>query len=339
MSTRTLKDISWYIDPEAKEKDEPGIYHSYMTSLATALYYIEADLDPAWLMGASAFAFRIFINETMCPSAMSIFDWSAILPQAIEQTGRDCIYVSRMWDEGDKEKEKREEARAAIVEGIDRGVPAVVWDIDDSEWGLIIGHDEKKRSYKTLTYQGKSSSLAFKKLGRNGIDILSVAIPGKPNQRNREEVILNSLKAAVAHADQEEWTERPEYRNGLAAYDLWALIYERWALLVKAGKSNRIGNDILVHAAYYAGHYYSARCYARDYLKAIADGSEMLHQASLSYEKVASFLKPVWDYSSKRKKPKHENLSSLAQSIKDAKTAEEEGIDSIREYLRKETQA
>jgi hypothetical protein len=339
MSTRTLKDISWYVDPKAKEQGEPGIYHSYVTSLATALNYVEADFDPTWLMGTSAFAFRIFINEIMCPSAMSIFDWSAILPQAIEQTGHDCIYVSRMWNEGDKEKEKKAEAHTAIVEGIDRGIPAVVWDVDDCEWGLIIGYDEKKRSYKTLTYRGKPSSLAFKKLGKNGIDVLSVTIPGKPNQRSREKIVLNSLKAAVAHAEQKEWTDRPRYQNGLAAYDLWALLYERWAMIVEAGKGNRIGDDILTHAAYYAGHHYSARCYARDYLEAIADGNEMLHQASLSYEKVASFLKPVWEHSSRKEKPKHAALLSLAQSIKSAKAAEEEGVENIREYLQRETHA
>lgn len=334
-----LKDISWYVDPRAKEKDKPGIYHSYVTSLATALNYVEADFDPTWLMGTNAFAFRIFVNEIMCPSAMSIFDWSAVLPEAIEQMGHNCTYVSRMWDEGDREEEKREEAHAAIVAGIDRGVPAVVWDIADCEWGLIVGYDEKKQSYKTLTYEGKPSSLAFKKLGQNGIDVLSVAIPGKPNQRSREKIVLNSLKAAVAHAEQKEWTDRPKYQNGLAAYDLWALLYERWALIVEAGRGNRIGNDISAHAAYYAGHHYSARCYARDYLGAIADRNEMLRWASLSYEKVASFLKPVWDYTSRKEKLKHEVLSSLAQNIKDAKAAEEEGVGIIKEYLRKGTHA
>ncbi len=88
-----------------------------------------------------------------------------------------------MWDEEEVERERREEAHAAIIEGIDRVAGAIVWDIHDDEWGLIIGYDEKRRSYDTLTNQGKPSSLAFDRLGRNGIDVLSVAIPGEPNGR------------------------------------------------------------------------------------------------------------------------------------------------------------
>jgi hypothetical protein len=49
MSDGALKNISWFVDPQAKEKGEPGIYHSYMSSLATVLDYIGVDLEPTWL--------------------------------------------------------------------------------------------------------------------------------------------------------------------------------------------------------------------------------------------------------------------------------------------------
>ena len=78
------------------------------------------------------------------------------------------------------------------------------------------------------------SSQEFGKLGQNNIKILSVAIPGEPNQRSREEIIHNSLRAAVAHAEQKEWADRPDYANGLPAYDMWALTHERWAMILDA---------------------------------------------------------------------------------------------------------
>ncbi len=334
MSVKKLENIKWYVDQEAIEKGEPGIYHSFMASLATAFHYMNGRLDPSWLMGSSAFAFRIFINEVMCPSAMSMFDFSAILPEAIEQAGYKCTYVCRYWNEEEKEEEKRNEAHAAIVEGIDRGIPAIVWDIADAEWGLIIGYDPEGQLYETLTSKGKPSSLHFEKLGRNGIDILSVAIPGRPNKREREEVILRSLKAAVAHAEQKEWIdERPKYQDGLAAYDLWALMFDRWAMIVEAGRGDNIGSDIPRFAAYYAGHHYSVRCYARNYLKAIAQSDDILVQASSHYEEVACHLKPVWDCFSEKRMPEGEVLRSLAQNIRSARNAEDEGIKWIREYL------
>jgi len=105
-----------------------------------------------------------------------------------------CIYTQRMWGETRKEKEMRMEAHKAIVEAIGRGTPAIAWDVLDAEWGLITGYDDKEESYLTMAHQGKLSSLPYKKLGNNGIDILSVSVPGNPNSRNRDEIIKSSLE-------------------------------------------------------------------------------------------------------------------------------------------------
>jgi len=138
MSARILDDIAWYVDKCAQKRGEPGIVHSFMKCLATAVNYISGGLDPIWLMGSSTFAFRIVVNENLCPSAMSVFDWS-LLPEKVEQAGRKCTYISRLWDDRDREVERRNEAHDEILRAIDRGVPAIVWDIEDVEWGLIVG--------------------------------------------------------------------------------------------------------------------------------------------------------------------------------------------------------
>ena len=70
MKANTLDGIKCYVDEAAKERAEPGICHSFMASLATTMNYIDRDVDPAWLMGASGFAFRMFMNKSLCPSAM-----------------------------------------------------------------------------------------------------------------------------------------------------------------------------------------------------------------------------------------------------------------------------
>jgi hypothetical protein len=285
-------------------------------------------------MGSSAFAFRIFVNEVLCPSAMSMFNWTAVLPEVIEQAGYRCDYTSRMWDENSKEKQRRGQAHGRIIRAIDNGIPAVVWDVADVEWGLIVGYNDDKKEYNTLTHTGQPSVLPYAKLGRNGIDILSVAIPLRPNSRRTDEIIHNSLRAAVDHADQKEWIdERPKYQNGLAAFDLWATVLEKWAKIVKAEKADNIGTDISFCALYYASHYYSARSYAREYLRAVAGGDEKLEKASLKYGEVASCMKQLWDYFSGEKTPREKDLLSLADCIRAARTAETEGIDLIRTYL------
>ncbi len=333
MAIKKLENIIWYKDKDAEARNEPGIYHSYMKSLATALNYIEGKLDPIWLMGSSTFAFRIWANEVMCPSAMSLFSFSTILPEAIEQAGYHANYICRYWEEVEKESERRAEAQATIIEGIERGIPAIVWDIAEAEWGLITGYDLKNEGYYALTHRGEPRLLSFKKLGRNGINILSVAIPGTTNQRSRDEMIRSSLTAALDHAEQKEWTDRPKYQNGLHAFDLWASLFKKWGMLVKAGKSNNIHQDIWKFASYYAGHYYSARCYAREYLKSIANGNDWLGKAGSSYKTVASSLKPVWEYFSQDRQINASALVSLSENIKSARSSEERGIDFIRQYL------
>ena len=338
MNIKSLENLQPYVDNRSIQNNEPGIYHSYMSAIATSLNYISDALDPVWIMGSSIFAFRIFVNENMCPSAMSMFSFKEILPEAMEQAGYNCIYIERMWNETGKEKEKRIAAHRAIQAGIQRGVPAIVWDIVDTEWGLISGYDDKKELYSTLSHKGKSSSLPYKKLGKNGVDILSVSIPGESNFRNRKKVIINALSAAVAHADGKEWIDdRPVYQNGIMAFDLWLSIFEKWSWIVAKNKSDKIGVDIFLLAGYYAGHYYSARCYARDYLKQIAQDHKNLQKAAIAYGRVADCLRPLWLYFSERKKPDSKSLESFARNIDNAKQSEIAGIELIRNYLDRAT--
>jgi hypothetical protein len=323
MPTKKIENITWYEDAAAKERGEPGVYHSFVASLATALDCLGQLDDPAWLMGASTFAFRSFVNQVMCPSAMSIFNWRAVLPEAVEQLGRRCTYISRLWGEDDIEEARRTEAQGEIRAAIDRGVPAIVWDIHVPEWGLIIGYDNDARRYHTLGCDRRTSTMGFDELGQRDIKILSVAIPGEPNSRSRREVVLNSLKAAVAHARQQEWMDRPKYQDGLPAMALWASI-------IQPGHNEKISFEF---SQYYAGHHYSARCYARDYLAQIADGDKALEAASVAYAQAASCLKPVWEAFYGERKPADRVLSALAQRIRESKAAEEEAVGSLAQYL------
>jgi len=333
MKASVLEGIKWYVDKAAKERGEPGICHSFMASLATAINYIEGDVDPVWLMGSSGFAFRIFMNKNLCPSAMSMFDFSAVLPEAVEQMGYQCRYVSRMWDEKELEKQRRGEGHTAIVEGIEHGRPAVVWDVADCEWGLIVGYNTNRKFYNSMTHAGLLSKLKYKKLGQNGIDILSVTIPGERNNRSREDVVRKSLMMAVDHAEQREYIDRPEYQNGLAGFEMWAEVMDTGVMLAEAGKLTCCGDDALMFAEYYAGCFYGARCYALDYLEMIASNDKSLEKAAACYEEVALCLRPVWENFAKREWPNAEMFKKLGQYMRDAKEAEKKGIEFIKMYL------
>ena len=333
MSSEKVIAVEWYADKSATAKQEPGLAHSFIRSLATAINHLEGELDPVWLMGSSAFAFRIWIAENLCPSAMSVFDWSAILPEAAAQYGYENSHICRFWGESEVEAERQKQAHQAILESIDSGRPAIAWDVAVPEWGLVIGYDEAQESYQILSHKGEKASLPFAKLGRNGIDILSVLTLGVKGERAHEEVVRSSLKTAVRHAHQQEWMERPQYQDGLSAFDLWALIMERGAMLAEAGKIEKIGAEIPRFAAYYAEHHCAARCYARDYLSQIADGSDLLEEAAGHYSEVAAALAPVWRFFSAEEPWTAASLLEQSRLIKQAGEAEAKAISLLERYL------
>ncbi len=325
--------VTWYRDTAAEAKGEPGLAHSYPAALATTLRLMRGDVDPVELMGASAFAFRIFVNEVFCPSAMSMFSFADLLPEAVAQAGLHGRHIGRFWDEDELEEERRAEAHAAILEAIARGVPAVVWDVAEAEWGLILDLDEGAGAYRTLTCRSEHGSLPFTRLGRNGIDILSVVIPGGSNDRDPDTIRRNALGAAVVHAAGGEWIDRPQYQNGLPAYALWAGLFDKWALLAEAGRNETLAPQVPECAGYYARINGGARCYARDWLGAIAGSDEHLGGAAEVYGHVAASLRPLWETFPAEFDPDADLLRGLAEKIREAGRLEEQGIGHLQAYL------
>jgi len=120
----------------------------------------------------------------------------------------------------------------------------------------------------------------------------------------------------------------------LPAYDLWATLLARWAMLLDAGRRDKINPEVGSFALYCASHHLAARCYARDYLKLISKGKPMLEKAAQSYEKAASSLHPIWEFFSSTQPVQEEVLSKLANDIRAAKSYEEAGVQRLKDFLR-----
>jgi hypothetical protein len=267
---------------------------------------------------------------------MSIFDWG-VLRKAVHNIGHECTYIDRLWHEGEKEVERRNQAHEAIVTNLREGRPAIVWDVFDSEWGLIYGYDGG-RAYLAYSNVGRAVTLQIDKLGRNGIDILSVTIPGEKNGRSRDESIHVALTAAVNHAAETEWMDRPRYRDGLGAYELWATVYDRGALIAEAGRGGNVPEDVFNFARYYAEHYCSARRYARDFLRSIAEADPDIEKASECYSDVADALELVRRRATDMKAIDDPDvMRDIAALIRQAGSAERRGIEFISRNLSKES--
>ena len=126
----------------------PGIWQTFVGSIACVQKTMGREVDPAWLMGVTGFAFRAIAQIEMTLSTVQWFHWETVCPEAIEQCGWQCTHVSHRGEAGSEEQ--RREAHREIVKAIDRGVPAIAWDIGDFEWGVLVGYDDERQSYDAL---------------------------------------------------------------------------------------------------------------------------------------------------------------------------------------------
>lgn len=316
MTVQRLEGVSFDWDAGAVARGEPGIHNSFMGTLAGVLRYLGRPVDPAWLMGANGWAFRIRVHETLCPSAPSVYDWGAVLPETVAQAGYEAAHMHGFFSPDAQSK-----AHEAILQGLAVGMPAIVWDIGLPEWGLVVGYDPVECRYHTLDCLGREGAMPCAQLGRREIEALSVTVVGAPNGRGRAQVIRRALELAVRHGSGGEWTERPVYQDGPAAYGLWAAALER-------GLTHPEG----VPSGYYAGHYAGARCYARDFLKALAAEDAALIPAAEAYARVAAELLPVWQ-AYRERNPGPDVARDCAARLRNAQAAEEQGLALLTAWL------
>lgn len=321
---RTLESVSLVVDHDAKACGELGYCHSFVICLATALDAAGYAIEPAWLMGATGFAFRIWVHDRLLPHNMNTFDWNRILPQAVARAGVIPIYFQRGIDRLDREAEFRERAHDAIRHSIDRGIPAIAWDLNDPPmWGLIVGYNDHLETYDTLAIMDYRMPLPYVALGQRDVQILSVMILGNEREVNEAETLRQTLETALLHAEGKEGRSFAEMASGLAAYDLWA---ERMA-------PGALARHELQFAAYYAEMFYSFRYYAREYLRKHALGNAALERAVHAYGDVSKVLRGVHAALSGLCPLTDAQRVGIADDILLAKAHEIRGLQFVREFL------
>jgi hypothetical protein len=298
---------------------EPGeIPFSFTHALASSLAASGYDIDRKVITGASGFAFRIWVERTLCPSAMSTFDFINLLRAGVEFCGYCCTHITRLWDQVDAEAERREQAHEAIKLAVDDGRAPVAWDIGIPEWGLIAGYDDDKQEYETIDCFGNRGAMPYTQLGKREIPILAVTIPGKPMGKNLRELAPRTVAAAIYHAHGLEINFGSV--NGLAAYPLWASLIKS---VDQAG----------FNAQYYAGIYAHFRDCAAAYLAWLAKENAKLKSAAEAYARVAARLKDARDARNDAAFPTPALLDRMEQSILAAYEEEKKGVEELEKLI------
>lgn len=291
-------------------QDATGYLFSFAKSLSAAVKnspYAEKAKD---IVATSGFAFRMWVNTDLCPSATSIWGFDGQKPW-VENGGLLCDYVGRYWGQEHIEEEKRLEAIANIKKSIDNGIAAVSWDIAVPEWGLIIGYDDETQMFTTLAINAEkadptsptysNSQMPYDVLGKRELPILSVlTITGKSDKTD-EAILYDTMKLAITHLNGGEWCDNAK---GLDAYPSLIKIFE---------ESSDIASSW--NAEYFLGTYGALKEYAYKYFEKVGQtGLAEIYKAvfnawyeafkiktsedatlSVIREKIASLLKFAYD--------------------------------------------
>jgi hypothetical protein len=123
--------------------------------------------------------------------------------------------------------EKVERVIAFIQESVDKGIPAIAFDLFIPEFGLIYGYDDDKQVFhaKDVSKEGTISYVDFvEKRNMLWVTTVSESLP-----HSKYEILRMALDMIVDHSRGREWQHifKGKYDIGLAGYDAWIACMER----------------------------------------------------------------------------------------------------------------
>jgi hypothetical protein len=200
------------------------------TSAAAAIHAAVAYTDKKHyslvdVMGITGHAFRINIDtDHIDVAGPTMFPGGYLIRRNLCNLG----FISSLSDT-DKPftPEKVEKVLALIQQSIDKGVPAISFDLFIPEFGLIYGYDDEQQLFhaKDVSKEGALSYLDFVE-NRNmlWVTTISESLP-----HSKYEMLRMALDMIVDHARGREWQHifEGDYRIGLAGYDAWISCMER----------------------------------------------------------------------------------------------------------------
>lgn len=190
----------------------------------------------------------------------------------VENGGFTAEYVERLWGvEAEQEEARRREAVETVKRSIDRGIPAVSWDIGVPEWGLITGYDDAAATFATFSITGEGD-MPYTLLGKRELPILSVLTLCGRTGKPEEAVLRDTMHLAVSHLGGEEWCENAK---GLDAYPALIRQFE-----------TDFRPDLSWNQEYFLGTYGALKYYAWRYFDkmgqaALAAGYKRIYEAWL----------------------------------------------------------
>jgi hypothetical protein len=224
---------------------------------------------------------------------------------------------------------------ALVQQSIDRGVPAISFDLFTPEFGLIYGYDDEKQLFyaKDAAHDGTVTYTSF---ADPKIDLLFVTTISESLPHSKYEILRMALSMIVDHARGKEWTHvfSDNFVQGLAGYEAWIGVMER-----RCADEAGLAYNVAVIA--------DAREFAARFLRQLAfrwDGTNIVErtvrkhagEAAQHYEVTAEALgglKELFPFP-KGGQPKDPDSADLAiLLLRQAQEAETKGVEQLEQLF------
>ncbi|MDQ0914741.1 hypothetical protein [Paenibacillus sp. V4I5] len=309
-------------------------HNSDTTAIHSILQYTDrVGLTLIEVMGYTAHAFRMIIDrQEVEVGSYSFFDWKSNHAAAFSNLGLTVKSTGQQTNEPPT-PEEWEEGLHFIQESIDKGVPALSWDLFIPEWGVIYGYDDDKKLLRCRDVR-KDGELPYEKLGRGEVTELYVMTVTGSRPVDRKTMLSGALRMAVDHARNQAFPSQNSHRNGLAAYDAWTEAFTNRSV-------NAFGNCVN------AGKISDSREFASAFLAHIVSGWEgnsladqelraAAQEASYHYGKVADRLCEVFTmfpFPRGGEPNVDEQANQALTLLREAKSEEEQGVRILERML------
>ena len=178
------------------------------------------------VMGFTGHAFRMNIDpEKINIAGPTSFPGGYILRRNLCNLGFTSCLADAM---APVPPEKVEQTIALVQDSIDRGIPAISFDLFIPEFGLIYGYDEERQLFYAKDVS-KDGTLSYAEFADTKIGVLFVTTISESLPHSKYEMLRMALDMIVDHARGREWTHvfKDRFAQGLAGYDAWIGVMER----------------------------------------------------------------------------------------------------------------
>ena len=186
----------------------PGHNNSVMATLYYAMNAAGEIITYEYLMGVSGAVFRLQVMQPeWCPSAPHSycgFNCNDVVKDAI-------AYELVPYSPKENDAEGVAKVRKAIVESIEKGIPALCGSEEES---LVVGYEEEGKVLLVRGYNARKPGYSALKKWPWGFTVLQ----RKAQAPDRRAAVLRSLKLASELATTKNYEK---YASGYAAYELW----------------------------------------------------------------------------------------------------------------------